>query len=231
MPNCACPCCATRRLPPPRADRRRALFRLFHIGFDDDVQRRHQLGADRGPALPRQLGGGLPRAQHRRIVRHAVALRPGGRRSLLGLRPRRRRPTSAPIASPTASPPTAATCSSTRSCRWSPAATGSRRRELGKLGLRRGLAAELPAAAVARGQLLQHQGRRRDPVDQVRDAHRHAEVGDFSGCSRTAARSWSSSGAGPGPYDGRSARICTRGSSLPAVAAVRDLLRSAGWDR
>ena len=40
--------------------------------------------------------------------------------------------------------------------------------DLGKLGLRRGLAAELPAAALARGQLLQHQGRRRDPGDRRR---------------------------------------------------------------
>ena len=72
-------------LPPPRADRRRPLFRLFDLGFDDDVQRGTQLGTDRGPAVPRQLGGGLPRTEHRRIVRHAVALRPGGSRSLLGL--------------------------------------------------------------------------------------------------------------------------------------------------
>ena len=35
----------------------------------------------------------------------------------------------------------------------------------------------------------------------------------------------------PGPYDDRAPRICTRGSSLPAVAAVRELLASAGWDR
>ena len=35
----------------------------------------------------------------------------------------------------------------------------------------------------------------------------------------------------PGPYAGASPRICTHGSSLPAVDAVTDLLRSAGWDR
>ena len=39
-------------------------------------------------------------------------------------------------------------------------------------GVRRGLAAELPAAALARGQLLQHPGRRRDPGDRRRDPAR-----------------------------------------------------------
>ena len=65
---------------------------------------------------------GFRAPEHRRIVRHAVALRPGGRRSLLGHDRGDSRPTSAPIASPRAFPPTAATSSSTRSCRWSPAA-------------------------------------------------------------------------------------------------------------
>ena len=48
----------------------------------------------------------------------------------------------------------------------------SRSGDVGKLGLRRGLAAELPAAAVDRGQLLQHQGRRRDRGDRRRGAAR-----------------------------------------------------------
>ena len=108
-----------------------------------------QLAADRGPAVPRQLGGGLPGAEHRRIVRHAVALRPGDRRSLLRPDRRRRRPPSAPIASPTASRP--------RQLRAAErAAAGDHRRQrqpragdVGKLGLRRGLAAELPAAPSA----------------------------------------------------------------------------------
>ncbi len=68
-------------------------------------------------------------------------------------------------------------------------------------------------------------------VVQVRDAHRHPEVGlllqTLEKVRPVVVLEW----GWPGPYDGRSARICTRGSSLPAVAAVRDLLRSAGWDR
>jgi beta-N-acetylhexosaminidase len=68
-------------------------------------------------------------------------------------------------------------------------------------------------------------------VLQVRDAHRHAGVGrllrELERARPVVVVEW----GWPGPYDGASARICTRGSSVPAVAAVRDLLRSAGWDR
>ena len=59
-------------------------------------------------------------------------------------------------------------------------------------------------------------------VVQVRDAHRHPEVGlllqTLEQVRSVVVLEW----GWPGPYDGRSARICTRGSSLPAVAAVRD---------
>jgi beta-N-acetylhexosaminidase len=68
-------------------------------------------------------------------------------------------------------------------------------------------------------------------VVQVRDAHRHAEVGALLRVIERVRPVVVVEWGWPGPYDGRSARICTRGSSLPAVAAVRDLLRSAGWDR
>ena len=72
----------------------------------------------------------------------------------------------------------------------------------------------------------------REPlVVQVRDAHRHSEVGallrKLEKTRPVVVVEW----GWPGPYDGRSPRICTHGSSLPAVAAVCDLLRSAGWDR
>ena len=68
-------------------------------------------------------------------------------------------------------------------------------------------------------------------VVQVRDAHRHADVGALLEMLESARSVVVVEWGWPGPYDGTSARICTRGSSLPAVAAVRDLLRSAGWDR
>ncbi len=68
------------------------------LGFDDHLQGRRQLEADPRPALPRQLFGRLPSADHRRIVRNAVALRPGADRSLLG----RRIPTGAILANCTA---------------------------------------------------------------------------------------------------------------------------------
>jgi len=68
-------------------------------------------------------------------------------------------------------------------------------------------------------------------VVQVRDAHRHADVGALLRLLERDRPVVVVEWGWPGPYDGRAPRICTRGSSLPAVAAVRDLLRSAGWDR
>jgi beta-N-acetylhexosaminidase len=68
-------------------------------------------------------------------------------------------------------------------------------------------------------------------VVQVRDAHRGDETGALLRAIESGRGVVVVEWGWPGPYDGRSARICTRGSSLPAVAAVRDLLRSAGWDR
>ena len=44
-------------------------------GFDDHLQGRRQLEADRGPSPARHLCGRLPRSVHRRTVRHAIALR------------------------------------------------------------------------------------------------------------------------------------------------------------
>ncbi len=67
-------------------------------------------------------------------------------------------------------------------------------------------------------------------VVQVRDAHRRPEVGalvaDLAATRPVVVVEW----GWPGPYDDRTPRICTRGSSLPAVAAVREVLASAGWD-
>ena len=68
-------------------------------------------------------------------------------------------------------------------------------------------------------------------VVQVRDAHRHSDVVALLRLLEERRSVVVVEWGWPGPYDGRSARICTHGSSLPAVAAVRDLLRSAGWDR
>jgi beta-N-acetylhexosaminidase len=69
-------------------------------------------------------------------------------------------------------------------------------------------------------------------VVQVRDAHRRPEVlallGDVEAGGRPAVVvEW----GWPGPYDGGLARICTRGSSGPGVAAVVEVLREAGWTR
>jgi beta-N-acetylhexosaminidase len=69
-------------------------------------------------------------------------------------------------------------------------------------------------------------------VVQVRDAHRRPEVlallDRLSGDGRTVVVvEW----GWPGPYDGGLARICTRGSSAPGVAAVVEVLREAGWTR
>ena len=67
-------------------------------------------------------------------------------------------------------------------------------------------------------------------VVQVRDAHRRPEVGalvaDLAATRPVVVVEW----GWPGPYDDRTPRICTRGSSRPAVAAVREVLASAGWD-
>ncbi|PWN02261.1 glycoside hydrolase [Nocardioides silvaticus] len=66
-------------------------------------------------------------------------------------------------------------------------------------------------------------------VVQVRDAHRRPEVLAMIGALPPTAVvvEW----GWPGPYDGATARICTRGSSRPMVAAVEDVLRGAGWSR
>jgi beta-N-acetylhexosaminidase len=69
-------------------------------------------------------------------------------------------------------------------------------------------------------------------VIQVRDAHRRPEVrallGEVADTGRTAVVvEW----GWPGPYDGRLPRICTRGDSRPARAAVTELLMGTGWNR
>jgi beta-N-acetylhexosaminidase len=67
-------------------------------------------------------------------------------------------------------------------------------------------------------------------VVQVRDAHRHPEVLRLVRRETDRGRAvvvvdW----GWPGPYDGPAPRLCTHGSSRPAVAAVTEVLRTAGW--
>jgi beta-N-acetylhexosaminidase len=64
----------------------------------------------------------------------------------------------------------------------------------------------------------------RPVVLQVRDAHRRPEI-DVSAAAVVVEWGW------PGPFDGATPRICTRGYSRPGAAAVSELLRKAGWDR
>jgi beta-N-acetylhexosaminidase len=64
----------------------------------------------------------------------------------------------------------------------------------------------------------------RPVVLQVRDAHRRPEI-DVTGAAVVVEWGW------PGPADGATPRICTRGCSRPGAAAVSELLRKAGWDR
>jgi len=69
-------------------------------------------------------------------------------------------------------------------------------------------------------------------VVQVRDAHRRPDVrallDDVALAGRVAVVvEW----GWPGPYDGRLPRICTRGDSRPARAAVTELLMGTGWNR
>jgi beta-N-acetylhexosaminidase len=68
-------------------------------------------------------------------------------------------------------------------------------------------------------------------VLQVRDAHRRHEVGALIRATEVERTVVVVEWGWPGPYDARSPRICTHGSSAPTVAAVRELLRMAGWDR
>ena len=64
----------------------------------------------------------------------------------------------------------------------------------------------------------------RPVILQVRDAHRRPEI-VVDGAAVVVEWGW------PGPYAGAVPRICTRGYSRPAAAAVEELLRKAGWDR
>ena len=114
---------------------------------------------------------GFRAPEHRRAVRHAVALRPGGRRSLLGRRHGGATPADGPRQLHRRGRP--------RQRQLRPvqrAAAGGDRRQ-SRISSRRtseswGVGAvwrpSLPAAAVARGQLFQHPGRRRDPGDRRR---------------------------------------------------------------
>jgi beta-N-acetylhexosaminidase len=80
-----------------------------------------------------------------------------------------------------------------------------------------------PDRLVAPGDDLRSE---RPVVLQVRDAHRRPEVRALAERASVVVEwGW------PGPYDGAAPRICTRGYSRPAAAAVSELLRTAGWDR
>ncbi len=69
-------------------------------------------------------------------------------------------------------------------------------------------------------------------VLQVRDVHRHPDVLSLVDRVSTGGRAvvvvdW----GWPGPYDGPAPRLCPHGSSRPAIAAVTEVLHSAGWGR
>jgi hypothetical protein len=69
----------------------------------------------------------------------------------------------------------------------------------------------------------------RPVVVQVRDAHRRPEVGAMlralEGPALVVEWGW------PGERSGwEHARVCTRGNSRPAVEAVEEIMREAGWD-
>ena len=72
-----------------------------------------------------------------------------------------------------------------------------------------------------------------DPVVlQVRDVHRHPDVLQLidrvcAGGRAVVVVDW----GWPGPYAGPAPRLCPHGSSRPAIAAVTEVLRTAGWDR
>jgi beta-N-acetylhexosaminidase len=66
-------------------------------------------------------------------------------------------------------------------------------------------------------------------VVQVRDMHRRPDVLGF--LARVTAPAVVVEWGWPGPYGGPLPRICTRGYSLPGVAAVESVLREAGWRR
>jgi beta-N-acetylhexosaminidase len=70
-------------------------------------------------------------------------------------------------------------------------------------------------------------------VVQVRDAHRYPDVGAMLAALPDGALvvEWGWPGPRTGWQDRRIARICTRGCSMPMVAAVEELLRKAGWER
>ena len=69
-------------------------------------------------------------------------------------------------------------------------------------------------------------------VLQVRDLHRHPDVLRLidrvsAGGRAVVVVDW----GWPGPYAGPAPRLCPHGSSRPAIAAVTEVLRTAGWDR
>lgn len=70
-------------------------------------------------------------------------------------------------------------------------------------------------------------------IVQVRDAHRRSEVGATLAALTGPAVvvEWGWPGPRTGWEDGPVARICTRGSSRPAIDAVTTMMRGAGWQR
>ena len=67
-------------------------------------------------------------------------------------------------------------------------------------------------------------------IVQVRDAHRHGELGTLLRVLENGRPMVVVEWGWPGAHTG-SPRICTRGYSRPGAAAVTELLRKAGWDR
>ncbi len=70
-------------------------------------------------------------------------------------------------------------------------------------------------------------------VVQVRDAHRRPEVAAMLAAARgpVLVVEWGWPGPRTGWEQAPHARVCTRGSSRPAITAVEELVEKAGWER
>ena len=168
------PCSPTGRSPTCSSSAARSRFSDYSsVRLDRRPSRRGSTGSRSGTCASAAHIGRLPRADHRRIVRHAVALRPGTCRSVLGgPEPDRRN-------SRQLRRPRRAAGVSVRTIRRSPCLTSGNENlkpETSKgWNRRRGVQPKLRAALLDRGELLQHQ-------DQGRDFQRSMPASSWQRC-------------------------------------------------